>query len=53
MGGWIGKVIGGMVGQQTNLPNLAGHPHQQLQRGRGRNLHRYAVIRAMRSVDDG
>lgn len=24
MGGWIGKVISGMVGQQSNIPNIAG-----------------------------
>ena len=24
MGGWIGKLLGGLVGQGTNLPNIAG-----------------------------
>ena len=24
LGGWAGKILGGLVGQQTNLPNIAG-----------------------------
>jgi len=39
MGGWPGKLLGGLIGSQTNLPNIAGsaqspkQPNQQDQQG--------------------
>jgi len=39
LGGWPGKILGGLIGSQTNLPNIAGsaqspkQPNQQDQQG--------------------